>query len=60
MYSGLNIKFVKALLANSNIKAKGKMCSNSNPRKYKDVILWRSIKANQTLPYSIYNNIEMI
>ena len=40
VYSGLNIKFVKAFLARSKIKTNVKMCSNSNLRKYKDAILW--------------------
>ena len=39
MYRGLNIKFIKAFLAHSKKKENGKMCSNSNLRKYKDVIL---------------------
>ena len=39
VYSGLNIKFIKAFLAHSKMKANGKMCSNSNLRKYKDAIL---------------------
>ena len=51
VYSGLNIKFVKAFLAHSKIKANGKMCSNYNLRKYKDAILWGSSKAEQPLPY---------
>ena len=54
VYSGLNIKFVKAFLAHSNIKANGKMCSNSNLRKYKDMILWGSSEAKQPLPSSFY------
>ena len=58
VYSGLNIRFVKAFFAHSNIKANGKMCSNSNLRKYKDAILWGSSEANQPLPYSFYNDID--
>jgi len=30
VYTGLNIKFVKAFLAHAKMKANGKMCSNSN------------------------------
>ena len=30
VYSGLNIKFVKAFLAQAKMKANGKMCSNLN------------------------------
>ena len=60
MYSGLNIKFVKAFLAHSKIKANGKMCYNPNPRKYKDTILWRSSEAKQPLTYSFYNDIDKL
>ena len=58
VHRGLNIKFVKAFLAHSKIKANGKMCSNSNLRKYKDAIVWGSSKAKQPLPSSFYNDID--
>ena len=56
MYSGLNIKCVKAFLAHSKIKGGGKMFSNSNLRKYKDAILWGSSEEKQPLPSSFYND----
>ena len=34
------------------------MCSNYNPRKYTDAILWGSSEAKQTLPSSFYNDID--
>ena len=40
VYSSLNIKFIKAFLAERKTKSNGKMCSNSNIHKYKDAILW--------------------
>lgn len=45
VYTGLNINFIKAFMANSNIKANGRMCYNSNIRMYKDPIL-RGSKQN--------------
>ena len=58
MHSGLNINFAKAFIAHLNFKANVNMCSNSNLCKYKDVILWGSREAKQTLPYSFYNEID--
>ena len=42
VYIGLNIKFTKVFLAQANKKKNGKVCSNTNIRKYKDTILWGS------------------
>ena len=58
MYSEFNIKFFKAFLAHSKIKANGKMCSNSNLRNYKNAILCGSRKAKQPLPSLFYNDID--
>jgi len=58
VYTGLNLKFVKVLLAQSKIKANGKICSNSNIRKYKDAIPWGSGKAKYPLPSTFYNEID--
>jgi len=40
VYTGLNINFMNAFLAQAKMKANGRMCSNLNIRKYKDTILW--------------------
>ena len=58
VYSGLNIKFIKAFLAHSKKKANGKMCSNSNLRKYKDAILWGSGQAKCPLPSLFYDEMD--
>ena len=60
VYTGLNIKFVKAFLAQSKMKVNGKMCSNSNIRKYKDTILWGSGQAKSPLPSTFYNEINWL
>ena len=58
MYIGLNVKFIKAFLAQATHKKNGKICSNSNIQKYKDTILWGSGQAKSPLPYSFYDKIE--
>ena len=58
VYSGLNIKFIKAFLAHSKKKKNGKMCSNSNLRKYKDSILWGSGQAKCPLPSLFYDEMD--
>ena len=58
IYSGLNVKFIKAFLAQAKLKKNGKICSNSNIRKYKCAILWGLGQAKSPLPSSCYDNIE--
>ena len=58
VYSGLNIKFIKAFLAERKTKSNGKICSNSNICKYKDAILWGSSQAKSLLPSSFYNEMD--
>ena len=58
VYSGLNVKFIKAFLAQAKHKKNGKICSNSNIRKYKDAILWGSGQAKSPLPSNFYDEIE--
>ena len=58
VYSGLNIKFIKAFLANAKMKPNGMMCSNSNIRKYKDALLWGSRQAKCPLPSTFYNEMD--
>ena len=58
VYTGLNVKFVKAFLAQVKKEKNGKLCSNSNIRKYKDAILWGSSQAKSPLPFSFYNEID--
>ena len=58
IYAGLNVKFIKAFLAQAKKKKNGKLCSNSNICKYKDAILWGSSQAKSPLPSSFYNEID--
>ena len=58
VYEGLNVKFLKAFMAQVKVKKNGKLCSNSNIRKYKDAILWGSSQAKSPLPSSFYNEID--
>ena len=58
VYSGLNVKFIKAFLAHAKTKKNGKICLNSNIRKYKDAILWGSSQAKSPLPSSFYDEID--
>ena len=58
IYCGLNVKFIKAFLAHAKKKKNGKICSNSNIRKYKDAILWGSSQAKSPLPSSFYDEID--
>ena len=46
VYKGLNVKFIKAFLANRKTKENGKISSMVNLRKYKDAIMWGSKRAN--------------
>ena len=58
IYKGLNVKFIKAFMAHAKKKKNGKICSNSNIRKYKDAILWGSKQASSPLPPSFYDELE--
>ena len=58
IYRGLNVKFIKAFMAHAKKKKNGKICSNSNIRKYKDAILWGSKQASSPLPSSFYDELE--
>ena len=42
LYSGLKVRFTKVFLVQSKKNKNGKVCSNSNIRKYKNTIFWGS------------------
>ena len=55
VYSGMNVKFVKAFLAMKKIKANGQYSSLVNLHKYKDAIMWGAKEMKKPLPPSFYN-----
>ena len=55
IYTGLNVKFVLAFLANKKTKADGKISSYEEIRKYHIAIMFGSKVAEEPLPQSYYN-----
>jgi hypothetical protein len=58
VYQGMNVKMVKAFLADKKKKANGKISSVTHLRKYNDAILYGAKKAGQHLPRSYYEEME--
>jgi hypothetical protein len=58
VYEGMNMKMVKAFLANKKQKTNGKTSSHVHLQKYNDAILYGAKKAGQQLPQSYYEELE--
>ena len=58
VYTGLNVKNVKAFLLKKEQKGNGNIMSFDTIRKYKDAILWGSQVVKEALPASFYDDID--
>ena len=59
VYEGLNVKMVKAFLADKKTKSNGRTSSHSQLRKYNDAILWGAKSIRNALPISYYQEMEV-
>jgi hypothetical protein len=58
IYTGINVRMVKAFLAHKKHKVNGKTSSHVQLRKYNDAILWGSQQASELLPRGYYEEID--
>ena len=58
VYEGLNEEYVMHFFVHAKLKIDGKLCSETNLRKFKDAIVWGSTMAKQRLPILFYEEVD--